>query len=88
MHNLTYITQQALYLVIVVSAPSILASLIIGFIIAVFQATTHIQEQTLTFAPKVILVFAVLAITGSWAGSQMMRFTFHIFDRFPELIGR
>ncbi len=88
MNSLTSITQQALYLVVIVSAPPILVSLIIGFIIAVFQATTHIQEQTLTFAPKVLLVFGVLAITGSWMGSQLMRFTFRIFDRFPELIGR
>ncbi|NVJ26704.1 MULTISPECIES: flagellar biosynthesis protein FliQ [Myxococcus] len=86
MNQLTVITQEALFLVLVVSAPPVLMSLIVGFIISLFQATTQIQEQTLTFAPKVIIVFGVLAMTGPWIGSQLLRFTFHVFDRFPALI--
>ncbi|WP_224250264.1 flagellar biosynthesis protein FliQ [Hyalangium gracile] len=86
MHELTVITQQALFLVLIASAPPVLISLIVGLIISVFQATTQIQEQTLTFAPKVIIVFVVLAMTGPWIGHQLVRFTFHVFDRFPALI--
>lgn len=86
MHNLTYITQEALYLVLIASAPPILMSLIVGFMVSVFQATTQIQEQTLTFAPKVIMVFGTLAIIGPWMGHQLFRFTFNVFDRFPVLI--
>ncbi|WP_375766655.1 flagellar biosynthesis protein FliQ [Archangium gephyra] len=86
MHQLNSILQQALYLVLVVSAPPVLMSLLVGFIIAVFQATTQIQEQTLSFAPKVIIVFGVLALTGPWIGNQLVRFTFHVFDQFPALI--
>ena len=88
MHELTFITQEALYLVLVASAPPIVLSLVVGFIISVFQAATQIQEQTLSFAPKLIIVFGVLALAGGWMGSQLVRFTFHVFDRFPELIGR
>ncbi len=88
MHHLTVITQEALYLVLIASAPPIVMSLLVGFIISVFQATTQIQEQTLTFAPKVLVVFGVLAISGAWIGSQLLRFTFHLFDRFPEMLGR
>ena len=55
MHQLTFITQQALFLVLVVSAPPVMMSLMVGFIISVFQATTQIQEQTLSFAPKVVV---------------------------------
>jgi flagellar biosynthetic protein FliQ len=88
MHQLTFITQEALFLVLIVSAPPILMSLIVGFLISVFQATTQIQEQTLTFAPKVIVVFGVLALSGAWIGGQLLRFTFHLFDRFPEMLGR
>jgi flagellar biosynthesis protein FliQ len=88
MHHLTSITQEALFLVLIASAPPIVMSLVVGFVISVFQATTQIQEQTLTFAPKVIAVFGVLALAGGWIGSQLLRFTFHLFDRFPELIGR
>ena len=86
MNQLTFIVQQALFLVLVVSAPPVLMSLIVGFIISVFQATTQIQEQTLSFAPKAVIVFGVLALAGSWIGTQLMRFTFHVFDRFPYLI--
>lgn len=86
MHQLTFIVQQALFLVLVASAPPVLMSLIVGFLISVFQATTQIQEQTLSFAPKVVIVFGVLALSGSWIGTQLLRFTFHVFDRFPYLI--
>lgn len=86
MTNLTYITQQALFLVVVASAPPVLMSLVVGFLISVFQATTQIQEQTLSFAPKVVAVFGVLALSGGWIGAQLLRFTFHVFDRFPALI--
>ncbi|MFP2962176.1 flagellar biosynthesis protein FliQ [Myxococcus sp. 1LA] len=86
MNQLTFITQEALFLVLVASAPPVLMSLLVGFIISLFQATTQIQEQTLTFAPKVIVVFGVLAMAGPWIGSQLVRFTFHVFDRFPALI--
>jgi flagellar biosynthetic protein FliQ len=87
MHQLTYVIQQALMLVLVLSAPPIILSLVIGFIISVFQATTQIQEQTLTFAPKLVIIFGVLGLAGPWMGSNLMRFTFNIFDRFPALIG-
>lgn len=87
MHSLTYITQQALLLVLIASGPPIVLSLIVGFIVSVFQATTQIQEQTLTFAPKLVVVFGVLGLAGPWIGSNMLRFTFHIFDRFPAMIG-
>lgn len=88
MTQLNSILQQALYLVLVVSAPPVLMGLTIGMVIAVFQATTQIQEQTLSFAPKVVAVFGVLALTGPWIGSQLVRFTFHVFDQFPALIAR
>lgn len=86
MHQLTYVIQQALILILVASGPPIVLSLVIGFIISVFQATTQIQEQTLTFAPKLVIIFGVLGLAGPWIGSNLLRFTFNIFDRFPALI--
>ena len=86
MNQITYVTQEALFLVLVCSAPPVIMSLVVGFLISVFQATTQIQEQTLSFAPKVTIVFGVLALAGSWIGTQLLRFTFHVFDRFPYLI--
>jgi flagellar biosynthetic protein FliQ len=66
MHNLTYVIQQALVLVLVVSGPPIVLALIIGFVISVFQAATQIQEQTLSFAPKLVIIFGVLGLAGPW----------------------
>jgi flagellar biosynthesis protein FliQ len=86
MHQLTFITQEALVLVLVASGPPVLMGLAIGLIISVFQATTQIQEQTLTFAPKVVVVFGMLALLGPWIGSQLLRFTFHLYDRFPAML--
>jgi flagellar biosynthesis protein FliQ len=88
MHQILYVTQEALFLVLIASAPPVIMSLVVGFIISVFQATTQIQEQTLSFAPKVIVVFGTLALTGNWIGAQLLRFTFHVFDGFPHLIGK
>lgn len=87
MHQLTYVIQQALILVLVVFGPPIVLALIIGFVISVFQAATQIQEQTLSFAPKLVIIFGVLGLAGSWMGATLLRFTFNIFDRFPVLIG-
>ncbi len=80
------ITREALFLTLLASALPIALSLVVGLIISVFQAATQIQEQTLTFAPKVIVVFGVLAIAGPWIGRQLLAFTFNLFDRFPVLI--
>jgi flagellar biosynthesis protein FliQ len=88
MQQITYITQEALFLVLIASGPPVIMSLVVGFGVSVFQATTQIQEQTLSFAPKVVIVFGVLGLSGAWIGSQLVRFTFHIFDRFPQLISR
>ncbi|HZN94688.1 MAG TPA: flagellar biosynthesis protein FliQ [Myxococcales bacterium] len=88
MNQLIFITQEALYLVLVCSGPPVVISLVVGLIIAVFQATTQIQEQTLTFAPKMVIVFGVLALLGSWMGSILLAFAFQVFDRFPEMIAR
>jgi len=82
----TNITREALYMVVIASAPPIVISLLVGFVISLFQATTQIQEQTLTFAPKLIVVFGVLALSGPWIGHQLMSFTYQLFDRFPALV--
>ena len=50
------------------------------------QSKHQIQEQTLTFAPKIIIVFGVLALAGPWIGHQLLAFTFHLFDRFPYMV--
>ncbi len=82
----TSITREALYLVLIASGLPVVISLIVGLIIAVFQAATQIQEQTLSFAPKLVIVFGTLALAGPWIGHQLLMFTFHLFDRFPAMV--
>lgn len=69
------IAQQALLTVLYVSAPILGLSLIVGLIVSIFQATTQIQEQTLTFIPKILSVIASLLIFGSWMLNKLITFT-------------
>lgn len=65
------IAREAVYTIIITSAPLLLVSLIIGLIVSIFQTVTSIQEQTLTFVPKVLGVFAALILFGSWMLNNM-----------------
>ena len=68
------ITNKALYLVIKISMPLLLASLIVGLMISIFQTVTSIQEQTLTFVPKIICVFLTLMLLGHWMMNQLIEY--------------
>ena len=68
------IASQAIYTIIMVSAPLLLVSLIIGLIISIFQTVTSIQEQTLTFVPKILAVFVGMMIFGSWMLTQLTEY--------------
>ena len=72
--EVTAIASSALFLVIKVSAPILLVSLVVGLIISIFQAVTSIQEQTLTFVPKILAVFLALILLGNWMLSEMSGF--------------
>lgn len=64
----------ALVLVIKVSAPMLLVSLVVGFVISIIQTVTSIQEQTLTFVPKLLAVFITLMLTGNWIFKSVVEF--------------
>lgn len=72
--------------VIMAAGPVLLISMAIGLIISIFQATTQIQEQTLTFVPKIIAVFASIIIFGSWMLHILVGFTERMFNTIPNLI--
>jgi len=80
------IANRALYLIIEVSLPVLLVSLIIGLIISIFQTVTSIQEQTLTFVPKIIGVFLALMLLGGWMMQQMVEFTAELWTSFSQYI--
>lgn len=73
-------------LILILSAPPLLISLVVGLMISLFQATTQIQEQTLTFVPKIAAVFLTLAVTGYWMMGQMVRFTRSLFMNFEQFV--
>lgn len=80
------ITNEAILITIMVSLPGIVVSLAIGVAVAVFSATTQIQEQALSFVPKMIAVFAVLAATAPWVGSTMLRFAERCLGGFVDVV--
>ncbi len=82
------IANNALYLIIKVSLPILLVSLIIGLIISIFQTVTSIQEQTLTFVPKIIGVFLGLMLLGGWMMQNMVEFTNELWSGFSLYIHR
>ena len=76
------IARDALYLIIKVSLPVLLVSLIIGLIISIFQTVTSIQEQTLTFVPKIICVFLALILFGPWMLNSIVEFMTQLWSTF------
>lgn len=75
---------QGLLLILILSAPPILVSMFFGIIVAVFQAATQIQEQTLSFTIKLVAVTLTLMFLGGWLGMQIMTFASNIFTHFPQ----
>ena len=76
------IANDALFLIIKVSLPVLLVSLIVGLVISIFQTVTSIQEQTLTFVPKIICVFLSLMLFGHWMMNAMVEFMVELFSNF------
>jgi flagellar biosynthesis protein FliQ len=81
------LTQKALMTVIYVAAPMLGLSLIVGVTISIFQATTQIQEQTLTFVPKIIAVITAIAVFGSWMLKMLIEFTEELYGNIYMYIG-
>jgi type III secretion HrpO family protein len=78
------LSYQALLLILLLSAPPILISTMLGLFVAVFQAATQIQEQTLSFMVKLVAVILTLMLLGGWLSSQIMQYTTNIFTNFSK----
>ena len=85
--TVTHLTMQAMMLTLKVSAPFLVAGLAVGLIVSVFQAATNIQEQTLTFIPKLIATGVVVAVGGPWMLDQILSYTQQLFTSIPTLVG-
>lgn len=80
------IGKQALFLVLILSGPAVGVALVVGLLISLIQATTQIQEQSLTFVPKLVMVFITLALTGPWLMAQLVSFSQALLSGFPSYI--
>ncbi|MCA0384170.1 MAG: flagellar biosynthesis protein FliQ [Firmicutes bacterium] len=77
---------ESIKIILVLSAPMLISGMIIGLIIAIFQATTQIQESTLQFVPKMIVVFVVMMITGSWMIRSLVEYTEYVLSLIDVII--
>ncbi len=80
------VARDALWLLMLVAAPVLLAGLLTAIAISLFQAATQILEPTLSFVPKLIVMLLVLAVLGSWMGGQLVEFARMLLTDFPALV--
>lgn len=80
------IAREALWLIIKCSAPMLIVSLIVGLIISIFQTATSIQEQTLTFVPKILSIFITIIICGGWIMNNIVNFMTRLFEDFSTYV--
>ena len=83
--DVTYILRSGIMQVFMMAAPLLLSALVVGLVIAILQATTSIQEQTLTFVPKVVAILVVLAFLGPWMFSSLREYTINLFQMIPNM---
>lgn len=80
------LAKQALFVSLVITAPPVIIALIVGLVISIVQATTQIQESTLTFVPKLVAVVVTLAIAGPWMMVQLITFANAVLSSFPNYV--
>ena len=78
--------QNAVFQVLMIAAPVLLIGMGVGLIVSIFQATTSIQEQTLTFVPKIAAILLAIAFFGPWMFSSMRQYTIRLFNLIPEIV--
>ncbi|MDD6137173.1 MAG: flagellar biosynthesis protein FliQ [Lachnospiraceae bacterium] len=79
------IAVQAVWLILKCSAPMLISSLVVGLIISIFQTVTSIQEQTLTFVPKLLVILLVLVICGDWILNNIVTFIQDLYSKFGTM---
>jgi flagellar biosynthetic protein FliQ len=83
--DVTLLLQRGVFEVLMIASPLLISALTVGLVIAILQATTSIQEQTLTFVPKVFAILLMLAFLGGWMFSSMRDYTIELFRRIPDM---
>jgi flagellar biosynthetic protein FliQ len=81
-----YLLRSGIFEILILSAPVLLISLGVGLVVSILQATTSIQEQTLTFVPKIVAIFLALVFFGPWMFARLMQYTVQLFQQIPNLV--
>jgi flagellar biosynthetic protein FliQ len=76
--------QRAIWMIVIGSGPAVLAAMVVGIAVALFQALTQIQEMTLTFVPKIVVMLIVLSFAASFIGEQIFTFTQQVYSRIEK----
>jgi len=80
------LARDALFMVLLLAGPAMLAALLIGLIISILQATTQIQDQMLNLVPKIVGVFVVILVLGSWLLNSAVTYTTNLYSQIPNVI--
>jgi flagellar biosynthesis protein FliQ len=80
------ISRETLYLTLILTAAPVGVAMMLGLLISLLQATTQVQEQTLTFVPKLVVVMIILAIAGPWSLNQLIAFTHGLIEAIPKYV--
>ncbi|MDR0472561.1 MAG: flagellar biosynthesis protein FliQ [Treponema sp.] len=83
--DVTALLRGGILQVFMTAAPLLLSALVVGLVVAILQATTSIQEQTLTFVPKVIAILLVLAFLGPWMFNSLREYAINLFRMIPDM---
>jgi flagellar biosynthesis protein FliQ len=85
--TVTQLALQAIEVALKVAGPFLIAGLIVGMLVSVFQAATSIQEATLSFIPKILVTGVVIVVGGPWMLSQLLAYTTALYQSIPSLVG-
>jgi len=83
--DVTALLRQGVLQVLMMAGPLLIPALIVGLIVAILQASTSIQEQTLTFVPKIVVILSMLALLGGWMMTSLGEYTINLFSRIPDM---
>lgn len=72
--------------VLIIAAPVLLIGMMVGLVVSIFQATTSIQEQTLTFVPKIAAILLAVFFFGNWMATTLQTYTLNLFMRIPDMV--
>ncbi|MFW5776620.1 MAG: flagellar biosynthesis protein FliQ [Spirochaetota bacterium] len=79
--------RSGVFYILIVAAPALLTGLVVGLVVSIVQATTSIQEQTLTFVPKIAAILLSVFVMGPWMIRVLVQFARSVFDSIPEMVG-